>query len=119
MILSISEVGGFGKEVLPKEEQKDIVVLPEGTDLESDPAKELTLDGYVIDLSILPDRQYATNMQSLAYELAAYLDLELNELPESRANLSEELHATAELGEKATGLAVSKITLKEGGSTPQ
>jgi phenylalanyl-tRNA synthetase beta subunit len=118
MILSITEIGGFAKELLPKEERHDIVVFDENTSFNDDVATKLTLDGLVIDVSILPDRQYASNLQSLAIELAAYLDLELNDLPEFRARYEGETDATLELGEKATGLIATKIEVGEG-ETPQ
>jgi phenylalanyl-tRNA synthetase beta subunit len=118
MILSITEIAGFDKELLPKEEQDDIVVFDNNTKLDSDVASLLTLNGDVIDLSILPDRQYATNMQSLAYELAAYLDLELKDLPEFRAKYSSKEEIKLTLGKRATGLAATKIVTGKG-ETPQ
>ncbi len=74
MVLSISEIAGVDKRVIEKEEQKNIFVF--NNEIEDSISKELSLDGEVLDLSILPDRKYANNYLMLAKELAVITDKE-------------------------------------------
>ena len=119
MILSITEIGGFSKDLLPGEEQHDIVVLDKDTPFDANITELLGLDGDVIEISILPDRQYASNIKTLALELSVYLGLELKDDIDLSYTSEGKEQIELELGENAVALSATKIELKEGGKTPQ
>lgn len=115
MILSYSEIGGFDKSFIAKKDRKEIVVFNDENDLNFDPISRLSLDGYVIEISILPDRQYANNFKTIAKELSVYLDLDFeDEIIEIETIENRDL----ELKNNATALAFSKIKISNNGIVP-
>jgi len=117
MVLSVGEIGGFGKEVIETEEQKNIIAFDDHTDMESDPAEAAGLTGDIFDLSILPDRQYASNYLTMAKEVAAYLGYEFIK-PEVNFESNGTIDTNLVLGEKATSLYSNRVKL-ENSQTPQ
>ncbi len=117
MIVSISEITGVSKELIEDSEAGNIVVFPEDTDLSQDPVKLLGLEGDVIDLSILPDRQYAASYYAMAREVATYTDqefkFEINEVERTISNDSKVI-----LGSEANSIYATNVVLKEGARTP-
>ncbi|RKX66920.1 MAG: hypothetical protein DRP42_01970 [Tenericutes bacterium] len=71
MILSITEVGGFSKDLLSIEEQNNIIVMDSSVDLTNDVVSTLGFEGDVIEIDILPDRKYAESYMMIARELSA------------------------------------------------
>jgi phenylalanyl-tRNA synthetase beta chain len=110
MVLSISEIGGFNNSLVEDVESDNIVVFETATD-KDDVAKILYLDGYVIDLSILPDRQYASNYITLAREIAVLKDLEVV-LP-TYDTKGDEIEFDLELIKYAKGIGASNVTVKD------
>ncbi len=117
MIVSISEITGVSKDLIEDSEAGNIVVFPEDTDLSQDPVKLLGLDGDVIDLSILPDRQYAASYYAMAREVATYTNqefkFEINEVERTIENNSKVI-----LGSEANSIYATNVVLKEGARTP-
>lgn len=117
MIVSIAEITGVSKDIIEEPENKNIIVFPEGTDLDQDVIKLLELEGNVVDLSILPDRQYAASYFAMAREVAAYINEEYNwnidEVERVEGNDSR-----VELGTEAKAIFATNVKLKEGVKTP-
>lgn len=118
MILSISEIGGFDKNLVEDKNSKDIMVFNKEINFSDNVAELTSLDGYVIEVSILPDRQYASNIATLARELAVYNNWEIKNDYEDQIHYEKETKVDIELGEKAVGLAVSTIKFNENIETP-
>lgn len=117
MILSIGEIAGINKSLIEDEEAGNIVVFPEGTDLNSDPVELLGLKGDVIDLSILTDRQYAANYFAMARDVATYIGSEYNwDIEEVERNI--ENNSTVELGELANSIYSTNVTINKEVRTP-
>ncbi len=76
MVVSMAEITGVDKSIIEEPEVENIVVFPEDTDLSLDPVKVLELDKDVIDLSILPDRQYAASYFTMAREVSSMTGIE-------------------------------------------
>ncbi len=117
MIVSIAEITGVSKDIIEEPERENIVVFPEGTDLNANPVDLLGLSGDVIDLSILPDRQYAANYYAMAREVATYTGQEfkfdINEVERTLEN-----NSTVELGSEANSVYVTNVNINEGVKTP-
>ncbi|NQX83505.1 MAG: hypothetical protein HRS50_02240, partial [Mycoplasmataceae bacterium] len=117
MVVSIAEVMGVSKLFIEEPEVENILVFPKETNLNMDVSKLLELDGDVIDLSILPDRQYASSYFSMAREIAAYIGKEYNwKIPEVKR--IGKTTTSIELGSKANAVFVTDVILKEGVNTP-
>ncbi|NOQ50559.1 MAG: hypothetical protein GQ557_02740 [Mycoplasmataceae bacterium] len=76
MILSVSELGNFNPNLVEEEEKDNIHIFDDKQDLTLDPVEVLELRDVVFDLTILPDRQYASSYREIAREMAAYLEVE-------------------------------------------
>lgn len=113
MVLSISEIGGFDKSLVEDKHSKDIVVFPKATPFGTDVAELLNLHGDVIEVSILPDRQYASNIQTLARELATYNGWELVDFLDEEPSYDGETNLKLKLGENAVGISASTIKFNE------
>ncbi len=75
MILSISEIGGIDKSLVEEEEKENIYVFAKDQDMSLDPADVIGLKDEIIEVNILPDRQYASSYREIARELSAYLGI--------------------------------------------
>ncbi len=75
MILSISEIGGIDKSLVETEETDNIYVFEKDQDMSLNPADVVGLKDEIIEISILPDRQYASSYREIARELSAYLGI--------------------------------------------
>ncbi len=117
MILSIGEITGTSKELIEDDEKGNILVFPEDTSLTEDPIKLLGLSGDVIDLSILPDRQYAASYFAMAREVAAYIGEEFNWSIDEVERVGE-TNSKVTLGELANSIYATNVVLKEGVKTP-
>lgn len=117
MILSISEIMGISKLLIEDSEEHNIFVFPENTDLESDVVKLLELDWDVFDLSILPDRQYASSYFAMAREIAAYIERDFN-WTISEVERKYETKAKIELGSFAEAVFVTNAVLNKDIKTP-
>ncbi len=117
MILSISEITGLSKDIVEDSEKGNIVVFPEGTDLNSDVLDVLNLKGDVFDLSILPDRQYAASYYAMAREVATYIGEEFKfDIKEVERTLTNESKVI--LGEEANSLFATNVIINEEAKTP-
>jgi len=112
MILSISEIMGISKELIENEEKENIYVFDEKINVNNSIEKELEIEGSVFDLSILPDRQYASSYFSMAREIAAFLKIKynckINEI-ERKGNNDIILN----LGNKSNGIFATNVVLKK------
>ncbi len=126
MILSLSEITNIPKEALEKNVQHDILQASE-TKIFNKTLEEFiyesNLDGYVFDITILPDRQYATNYFTLAKEITAFLNFEDENkifLDSVNSNLEPSIaKENITLGEHAKGILSSIISYKSSPNTPQ
>ncbi len=117
MIVSMSEITGLPKTIIEDDESPNIVVFPEGTTIDQDPIKVLGLEGDVIDLSILPDRQYAANYFAMARDVAAYIGEDYNlEIDEVEREGSIDSNVT--LGELANSIYVTNVVIDREAKTP-
>ncbi len=112
MVLSVSEIGGFNKKLVEEEESDNILVLPNDIDVNEDPAIVSDFTGSVFDLSILPDRKYASNYLSMAKEFAAFTNSELL-LPEDNYKSNGQTIVEIELGEKANAISTNIVKLNK------
>ncbi len=117
MILSISEIAGVNKNLIEDDEAGNIVVFPEGTSLNEDPVKLLGLDGDVIDLSILTDRQYAANYFAMARDIAAYTGKEFNWSIDEVERVGS-INSTITLGELANSVYATDVVINKDAKTP-
>ncbi len=117
MIVSISEIMGIDKNIVEEPERENIVVFPKGTDLNSDPIKILELDGDIVDLSILPDRQYAMSYFLMAREIAAYLNRDFNWKIED-VKRTGSIDVDINLKDNAEAIFVTNVVLNENIETP-
>ncbi len=117
MIVSIAEITGVSKDIIEEPERENIVVFPEGTDLNQNVVDLLGLKGDVIDLSILPDRQYAASYYAMAREVATYIGQEYKfDIKDVERTL--ENNSTVTLGAEANSVYATNVTIKEGVKTP-
>ncbi len=117
MIVSMGEITGVSKDLIEDEEAGNIVVFPEGTDLNEDPIKLLGLEGDVVDLSILPDRQYAANYYALARDVATFIGKDIDWEIEEVERVGE-TSATVELGELANSIYATDVEINPEAKTP-
>lgn len=117
MILSIGEIAGLPKSVIEDENSGNIEVFPEGTDLNDDPIKLLGLEGDVIDLSILPDRQYAANYFAMARDIASYTEQEFNWNIEAVERIGE-TKSKITLGDFANSIYATDVVINKDVKTP-
>ncbi len=117
MIVSMSEITGVSKDLIEDDEAGNIVVFPEGTQITDDPIKTLGLEGDVIDLSILPDRQYAANYFAMARDIAAYIgenyEWEIDEVEREGS-----IDSNVSLGELANSIYVTNVVIDREAKTP-
>ncbi|BDV03462.1 MAG: phenylalanine--tRNA ligase beta subunit [Candidatus Hepatoplasma scabrum] len=121
MILSLQEILDLKKEIVETEEKENIFVFDNRISLKNNFFDLLKINDYLIDITILPDRNYANSYQFLAREIAAYLnlkfvdddkDLLLNFNPEINLKTkSEDLILT----EDAVAFAISNVLLNNKG----
>ncbi len=117
MIVSMSEITGVSKDLIEDEEKYNIVVFPEGTETTDDPIKVLGLEGDVIDLSILPDRQYAANYFAMARDIAAYIEEDYTwEIDEVERQGS--IDSDVVLGELANSIYATNVVINKDAKTP-
>lgn len=117
MILSIGEIAGVSKNLIEDEEAGNITVFPENTSLDQDPIKLLGLDGDVIDLSILTDRQYAANYFAMARDVAAFTGKEFN-FDIEEVERDGETNSTVELGSLANSVFATNVVINKDAKTP-
>ncbi len=112
MILSISEIMGLDKNIIEDSENGKILVFPENTNLNQDINTLLEIDKDVIELDILPDRQYAANYFFMAREIAAYLDIDYN-LEINELESKEKTNVEIELGENANAIFTAEAKINQ------
>ena len=111
MIVSIAEILGVDKSIIEKPEVENIFVFPENTDLSKNPVELLELDKDVIDLSILPDRQYAASYFTMAREVSAITGIPYEwNINEVERNI--ETNININLKEDAFGAFATDVKLK-------
>ncbi len=117
MILSISEIMGLDKSVIEDGHTHDIFVFENNTSLDVDPIELLELEGDVVDLSILPDRQYAASYYAMAREIAAYIGHEASlTIEEVEPTLKN--NSTVELGKLANSIYSTDVIINKDVKTP-
>ncbi|BDU67554.1 MAG: phenylalanine--tRNA ligase beta subunit [Candidatus Tyloplasma litorale] len=117
MILSIGEIAGLDKKVIEDDAKEDIFVFPENTKLDSNIIELLELTGDVVDLSILPDRQYAASYFTMAREIAGHLNQELS-FQIKDIERESETQTNLVLGKDAHSLHVTNVLLNRDIKTP-
>lgn len=118
MILSLSEIMGLSKEVIEDEEKENIFVFSKKVKLDDDIGEIFGLKGDVFDLSILPDRQYASSYFMMAKEISAFLNKKVNWKIDEVKRLNNDNRAKIQLGEKANSIFVTNAILNENVKTP-
>ncbi len=111
MVVSISEILGVDKKIIESPENNSIVTFPKDTNLKQDVNLLLEIDKDIIDLDILPDRQYAANYYSMAREVAAYLDKKY-EWPINKIDTKDTTNIEIELGNEANAIFVTDAKIK-------
>ncbi|MGL5308607.1 MAG: phenylalanine--tRNA ligase beta subunit-related protein, partial [Metamycoplasmataceae bacterium] len=91
MLISFDELG-FKGNLLRKEWQDEIFILPEKISLDKDPIKELDLHDNIIDISILTNRSDAVSYLIMALELSAYFKTKIYEFVKTKANMKSQIH---------------------------
>ncbi len=126
MILSIPEITNIPREAIESTAQHNILEASE-TKIFNKTLEEFlyesNLDGYVFDITILPDRQYATNYFTLAKEISAFMNLGEGSkifLDSVNSNLEPSIaKESITLGDKAKGVLSAIISYKTSPKTPQ
>ena len=116
MICSLSELG-VPEKYMSEEDKQGIVVLNAGNPGD-DALSALGMDDEIIDVDLTPNRSDFLAMHSVAYEVSAIFERELN-LPEfagasnvgTKSNLK--INSDTELCSHFAGKVINKVTIKE------
>ena len=112
MIVSIAEIIGVDQSLIEEPEVENIITFPKDTNLDQNVNVLLGIDKDIIELDILPDRQYAATYFSMAREIAAYLGIKYD-WPIEEVDGSGPTNITIELGENANAVFATNVVLKD------